>query len=380
MIDETHIKNLTTYLENRNYSPNTIKNYLVTIRKFLNDVNKKPKDITIQDFEEEVNRMLTSRNTGRWGKGTPQRYGVNSLTTKYMALKMYILFLNEQIHHTYEEENYKLKYNPKKFLHPPPHVLPDKEALTKEEVSRIFKVAESNKRDYAILKTLYYSTQRRTTVQMLNISDINFNTNRIEYKHGLKGKMGEKKPHYNYPQDALPSIQDYLQNGREKPNPGNENALFLNGLGERICNDTINRVVKKYAVLTGITKHVTPHIFRRTAITIMDSEGMTRDAIMQVTGQRQIKTLDTYIRPDKTECNKKSHIALSLDTTTKTPPQPTPQPEKKPESPKPHPQDSYIAKTPKQKLTERFINGEISESAYVTALNNLDESYNTFYG
>ena len=379
---ENHIETLRNYLVNRNYSPKSIRNYLVTIQKFLNDTNKEPKDITMQDFEIEVTKMLTSRNKGKNSKGTPKPYSTNSLTSKYMALKVYINFLNEQIHHTYTDETHHLKYNKKTFLHPPPHVLPDKEALTKEEISRIFEFAKTNKRDYAILNTLFFSTQRKTTIQMLNLEDVNFNTQMIEYKHGLKGKMGEKKPHYNYPIDAFPSLIDYVKNGREKPQPHHENALFLNGLGLRICSDTINAIVKKYVVMAKITKHCTPHSFRRSAITIMDSNGMTRDAIMKITGHRQIDTLDTYLKPDATECNKKSHIALSLNTTTQTPevnsqPKPITPPEKE-KKPQPQPQDSYIAKLNTTQEEIRLL--ELQIEYLKLKQQHQNEGNNTFYG
>jgi integrase/recombinase XerD len=345
MLDENHIKTFGIYLANRKNSKATIQNYQVTLKKFLTFIDKSPKDITIDDIEKYVNCMLTDGNT--YKQQTGKAYHPNSLCSKFSAMKVYISFLNDKFH-----RKNPIQYDNKKdkFLQPPPHMIPEKTVLTQDEVQSIFDCAKGNKRDLAMLNTIYYSTQRKTTIQMLNISDIDFSTQRMEYKHGLKRKMGDKKPHSNYPKDAIPSLIDYIQHGRETPLPGHEDALFLNGFGKRICSETLNTVVKKYTAKAGIKKRVYVHLFRATAVTIMDSKGMTRDQIKMITGHSDTKTLDTYLRPDATECNNKCQEALSLKKPTQEGEvKPSPRP---PEKPKPPPQDSYIAKTDNPSLEE----------------------------
>jgi site-specific recombinase XerD len=329
MVKKTHLEPFMEYLANRQYSQLAITNYEVTARKFLEMVGKQPSEITIEDVERYVRAMNTDINEGK-------PYSNNAKISKFSGLKAFIEYLNLKV-----LKNKKIEYD-KQLLHPPSATIPDKEVLTKEEIKRLFESAKDNKRDLAIIVTLYYSTQRKTSIQSLNISDINWQTGEVWIRHGTKQKKGV----YEYQvsiKEAIPILKDYVDNQREEPKLGNEDALFLNGTGQRICKETINIILKRHVANSGITKRVYPHLLRATGVTIMDSSGMTRDQIIKRTGHKDIDSLKTYIRPNPTECNKKADECLSLDTTTPQKPEPQPQPEKKPETPKPT--DVYISKT-----------------------------------
>jgi len=318
MLDKTHVKAFEEYLSNRQCARLTVKNYRITITIFLNRIDKHPQDITIFDIEDYVHWMLTVAN-----KGKP--YNGNSLCSKYSAIARYIEFLN----HVYHTQN-PITYD-KQLLHPPPHVAPPKEVLTKAEVSQIFKVCEQNhnKRDLAILKTLFFSGQRRTSIQMINLGDIDWENETVTIRFATKQKKGTRI-HKAPLSGATQSIRDYIDNGRELPSPGHEQAVFLNGFGKRLGNESINTIVKKYSCLAGIRRRNYPHLWRASFITICDAGGMTRDQIKTVTGHKDIKSLDTYLHPDPTECMKKAHSILSLDNEIPSPKPipPTPQPQK----------------------------------------------------
>jgi len=341
---ETKLEAFMTFLADRQYSQLAITNYEVTSRKFLKMVNKKPKDITIDDVETYVRAMNTNIHNGK-------PYSNNSKISKFSGLKVFIEYLNLKI-----LKERKIEYD-EDLLHPPSATIPDKEVLTKDEIKRIFESAKSNKRDLAILTSLYYSTQRKTSVQSINISDINWQTGEVWIRHGTKQKKGV----YEYQvsiKEAIPVIRDYIDNYRETPKQEHEDALFLNGTGRRICKETINHILKKHVVNSGITKRVFPHLIRSTGVTIMDASGMTRDQIIKRTGHRDIDSLKTYIRPNPIECNKKADECLSLDTpmTTTQKPNPQPRPEKKPEQP-----DVYIAKTDTTHIDEMRLQLQLKQ-------------------
>jgi len=323
---ETKLEEFMTYLADRQYSSLSITNFEVTARKFLKMVNKKPKDITIDDVEMYVRAMNTDINEGK-------PYSNNSKVSKFSGLKVFIKYLNMKV-----LKGREIVYDTS-LLHPPSPTIPDKIVLTKEEIKRILDSAKSNKRDLAILTTLYYSSQRKTSVQSLNISDINWETGDVWIRHGTKQKMGV----YEYQvsiKEAIPILRDYVDNYREKPSEGYEDALFINSAGVRICKETINIILKRHSVNAGITKRTYPHLVRTSCVTLMDASGMTRDQIIKRTGHKDIESLKTYIRPDPKECNKRADECLSLETPQKPEPEPL-QPKPKPQQP----QDSYIAKT-----------------------------------
>lgn len=373
MPKETQLEAFSTYLANRSISQKTIRNYCVTIKTFLQDLNKQPEQITMDDFENEVHLMQTVRNKGKHGGDKPRGYSINSLTSKYCALASYIKYLNEKIHNNTEV----LKYDHKEFLHPPPHVLTDKDLLIKDEVTRLFEFAKSNRRDLALLSLLYYSTQRKTTIAMLNWSDIDIEKHEVTYRFGLKQKKGIRI-HKNNPVDAFPSLIDYRDHGRETPMPGSEDAVFLNGTGKRINPDTINDILSRYLVSAGITKHIFVHSFRSSAITIMNELGMTRDDIKTITGHQNTKSLDTYIRPDTVETNKKSRSALALDTEI---PKPEPHPEPEIKKPKPQPHDTYIAKPSNKSEEIRLMELQLAnKQADIEYLKLKQHQDNSIYG
>ena len=333
MLDKNHVKAFGIYLANRQYSSLAITNYKVTVSKFYEIIDNNPKDITIEDIERYIHAMNTDINNGK-------PFSNNTKVSKYCGLKAYIEYLNNKV-----LKDRKIVYD-KALLHPPSAIIPDKQVLTKDEVLRIFKEAESSLRDLALLKVLYYSTQRKVSVQSLNLSDINWQTGQVHIKHGTKMKKGV----YEYwvsIKEALPTLKDYIDNYREIPKQGYQDALFLNGSGKRICKESINVILKRYVVKAKISKRVYPHLFRATACSIMNDAGMTRDQIRMRTGHRNIKSLDTYIRPDPTKSNKLADDCLSLEKPT---------PSSKPIPKKPEPEtdnrpDSYIAKTEIKPLT-----------------------------
>lgn len=300
-----NLEAFSTYLVARKSSALTVKNYSVTIGKFLQFVGKSPSNINIQDVESFVHKMLTDGNGGK-------TYRSNSLCSKYYALKQYISYLNSRYH-----QDHPMIYD-KELLTPPPHVIPYKEVLTKEEISKLFDVARVSRRDLALLQTLYYTTQRKSSVIGIDVDDINWDEGVVHIRFGLKQKKGTRD-FYAPIKDALPAIRDYLDH-REEPEPG-ERGLFLNGCGKRLSKESPNYILKKYATLAKIQKKVFIHLIRATSISIMSDAGLSRDSITQISGHLNERSLDTYIRPNSTLSRQKSSEALSLSKPSTTPQQ-----------------------------------------------------------
>jgi hypothetical protein len=79
--------------------------------------------------------------------------------------------------------------------------------------------------------------------------------------------------------------------------------------GNRLSKTALYDRVKKYAIMAGISKNVSPHLFRHSGISIMDKKGVSPSVIKAQSGHRDMKTLMGYCHPDK------EHIRREFDRT-----------------------------------------------------------------
>lgn len=212
--------------------------------------------------------------------------------------------------------------------------------MTKEEVKRIFRVAEVDKsmpewrrlRNIAILKMLYYAIPRLSELINMDIDNVNVQTNTIKL---FDVKNDEWKdipisPH------CIKAIKDYLE-VRQPQNP-DDKALFINSYGRRIGETDVRKTIHDNCVKAKITKNVHPHLWRHTGITHLAEVGWNSFQIRELSRHRTSEVLDDYI----TIANKQRiEIANSLSTGIE-------EDEKKPEEPKPKKEieqvETYIAK------------------------------------
>ena len=293
MNEEYHIGQFKDYLLSRK-SKGTTTLYLIAVKQFRQLISKEPKNINISDV-----RKYTA-----WIK---ENFHKNTQTSKFSAIRTYLWFIKEKYNNNLIALIRDLPPQENPLKPATPEIPPEKDILTKDEIQRLFRASERNPRDHAILKTLYYSTQRRSSIKDINLDNIDWNNETVTVK-----AKGDRIYTVDLNPDALQSIKTYIEEEREIPKPGHENALFLNGNGKRLDPVTIWRIVKKYALKIGLKKNVYPHLFRATACTHMDASGMTLHQIREQTGHKDVKSLRTYIRPEKDMIRTKVRDSLSL--------------------------------------------------------------------
>jgi integrase/recombinase XerD len=288
---ETDLKQFKSYLEAKGRSYQTIGNYISGVKLFLQYVDKDPKDITVRDVEG-------------YCRHARRHYHSNTLTPRYCSVKAFLRFLklDDLLEQCIEEE----------LLKPPKWKIQPKAILSKDEIQSMFKASNGNLRDNAILKTLYYSTQRCGSIQALRIQDINFSKEEIHIF-----AKGDREYSVDLHPEALQSIKAYLEVRPRPKHKEYEDVLFLNEWGEPLTRVRIWQLVKLYAIKCGIKKRVYPHLFRATSITHMDDSGMSLAQIKLQSGHENLKSLDTYLQPDKRKVKAKVRTALNLDDTNR---------------------------------------------------------------
>lgn len=155
--------------------------------------------------------------------------------------------------------------NPAERLHAPrvPETIP--RYLTKDEIETIFNTvdysSEKGLRDFAILKTLYYSGLRVSELVKLEVSDVR-GFKEILVQKGKGGKLRFVPMHIKL-QEVL---QHYLQRRLST-----SKYLFYSMKGaESISPQCVRLLVKAYARKAGIEpERVTPHVFRHSFATYL---------------------------------------------------------------------------------------------------------------
>lgn len=166
--------------------------------------------------------------------------------------------------------------------------------LEMDEIEQIVEAARNTKndrttRDIAILELLKNTGCRRDTVLGLNWSDINFTKNDITLKH----KKTKTKTIVQMSK-SLRAAMIQLYNTSENP----AGAVFISQKGNRLAKDAFSKLIRKYAVLSGVQEYrefdITSVTFRHSFITYLVKNNVSFEKIAQFTGHKQLETLRIY--------------------------------------------------------------------------------------
>ena len=171
--------------------------------------------------------------------------------------------------------------------------------LEANEINNILAIVNtetiSGLRDRAMMEVLFSTGMRVSELVNLDTDDINFERGEI----AVLGK-GKKIRVVFLSKDALSWIDQYIKNrGFKRPEhtPGGvafDDPLFLSKKGDRITVRSVERIVKKYAELAGITKSVSPHTLRHSFATDLLIAGADIRSVQSMLGHSSITTTQVY--------------------------------------------------------------------------------------
>ncbi len=272
------IKDFIYYLQaERELSSNTINAYKRDILSFLDEFNKELNNITRDDILNYISKLHNLK------------YSTSSIARKLSSLRMFFRFhvseglISESPISNIESPRLKRK-------------LPT--VLSVSEVNRLIGSVNGNSalsiRDRAILELMYGCGLRISELLKLYIEDLFLKEDFIR----VKGK-GSKERIIPLGSKAKDAIMDYLTDSRAILDKKLSTNLFLNKNGNKLSRVGIWKNLRKYVLLSGIKKNVTPHTLRHSFATHLLERGASLRTVQILLGHSDISTTQIYTHIDR---------------------------------------------------------------------------------
>lgn len=148
-------------------------------------------------------------------------------------------------------------------------------------------------RDRAILEALFSTGLRIAELTGLNREQFANIKDRKDLELGVIGKGSHPRTVY-FSERALEWLKKYLETRKDK-----EKALFIHyrareDAESRLTSRSIERIVKKYAIVAGVPIFTTPHTLRHSMATDLLTQGVDLRSIQEFLGHRNIVTTQIY--------------------------------------------------------------------------------------
>jgi site-specific recombinase XerD len=147
-------------------------------------------------------------------------------------------------------------------------------------------------RDRAILELLFSTGMRVSEISKLKIESVNLS--RDEFT--VRGKGGKLRAVF-LSSTAKDALKTYLAKRRDA-SPylfvGHDRAKSGRAPSEGLTPRSIQRMVERYALAAGITKHITPHTLRHTFATDLLLGGADIRSVQSLLGHASITTTQIY--------------------------------------------------------------------------------------
>jgi site-specific recombinase XerD len=284
MLYEDAVGKFLEYLElEQNRSSKTINNY----SHYLNRLVDFAGDIKLSEVDEELIRKWRMW-LNRLGTNTSDEMSKTTQNYHLIALRSFLRFCSKRGYSAMSADKIELARTKR----------PQVTFLTPEELERLAAQPKtdtlSGLRDRAIVELLFSSGLRVS--ELVGLDRDHINLKRREFM--VRGKGQKDRPIFISP-EAADWIGKYLVKRQDNTKPlfirysGNK-KVDLSGNYHRLTARSIQRMVARYALLAGITKHVSPHTLRHSFATDLLMNGADLRSVQAMLGHSNIATTQIY--------------------------------------------------------------------------------------
>lgn len=262
----------------KNFSPHTIKNYLVDLRQFQAYLEENKIGPGPADIEPAMIRAFL---------GTLYQQGIRkvSVSRKVATLRTFFRFLLKRGY---------VRFNPAEMVQAPKA---EKHLPGFLSVDEIFAMLDGQfpddvfgLRDKAILELLYSTGVRVSELTGLNAEDFDPARSLIR----VRGK-GKKERIVPVGEKALASLRAYMGErkrhiaGQDFPDP-----VFVNRSGKRLTDRSVRRILDRYVAASGLMKKLGPHSLRHSFATHLMEAGADLRSVQELLGHESLSTTQKY--------------------------------------------------------------------------------------
>jgi integrase/recombinase XerD len=256
------IETFTTALQAEGQSANTIKNYLVAVRQLLRAHKNNPSKIT----QESLDLYFSGFNA----RNGTQNYKKNAIN-KFMAF----LYARKRIKTPFKASIKTI-------------TMAEPEYLSKAEQDRFFAVLQSEPgrlRDFTLFAVMLFTGLRVSEAVNIRVKDIQADKLSIVDSKTGPGKVYIRK-------SLVEILEKYLAAQAPRLKPGD--YIFQSGRKHRLTERWVQLLIKKYLLLAGITKDITPHSLRHTFAARLRQSGSDIEIIQQTLRHKYIQSTTRY--------------------------------------------------------------------------------------
>ena len=278
----------------------TVRNYDHYLSKFIKFAGVADADEITEDKVREF-RLFLNRQAGMKVRGQVAA-SMKKSTQNYhlIALRSFLKYLGKRGVTSMSPDKIELAKTTQRHL----------DLITVKELDRLLDAPKGESlealRDRAMLE-LFFSTGLRVS----ELASLNRDLDLSKDEFSIRGK-GEKVRVVFLSESAKDAIRKYLKARKDM-----DDAMFIQTSSKKSRNDSlritprsIERIVRKYATLAGISKKVTPHVIRHSFATDLLQNGADIRSVQMMLGHANIATTQIYTHTtDKQlrEIHKKFH-------------------------------------------------------------------------
>lgn len=267
------LQNFYSYLEEKEYSINTIKNYKKDLEQFLFYCkNKSISMITYHDIRKYLQFLYTKKYTSR------------SISRHISSLKSFFKYLTK---------TEQIKVNPMLLISNPKLEKKLPNYINYKDLEVLFHIPDQNDvlglRNALVLELLYSSGVRVSELVNIKLSDIDFQNERIL----IVGK-GNKERYVLYGEVCKNLLHKYLKESRSKLVKTSNDYLLLNKFGNKITDRAIRMIIDDIVKKSSLKLNVSPHTLRHTFATHLLNEGADLKLVQDLLGHANIATTGIY--------------------------------------------------------------------------------------
>ncbi len=269
----------------------TVRNYDHYLSRFFEFGNiKNPSDINetkLREFRLFLNRQSGMRVRGQAAASMKK----NTQNYHLIALRSFLKYIMKRGMTSMSPDKIELAKTAQRSL----------DLISHAELERLLSAPKGSElpalRDKAILE-LFFSTGLRLS----ELASLNRDLDLSKDEFSIRGK-GEKVRVVFLSEEAKTAIKTYLKARKDM-----DDAMFVqfgknkNAKGEmRLTPRSIERLVKKYAIMAGISKKVTPHVIRHSFATDLLQNGADIRSVQMMLGHANIATTQIYTHVTDTQ-------------------------------------------------------------------------------